>query len=75
MMSYSERIEWINARIDEYLDGITTEPMLRASLYGKGMLRGEELLLTLRDTERLKHERAKAKALCRSQYIPNDVAR
>lgn len=75
MMSYSERIEWINARIDEYLDGITTEPMLRASLYGKGMLRGQELDLAVKAAERERYERAKAKALCRSQYIPNDVAR
>ena len=58
-MPYQERIEWINARIDEYVAGEITEPVFRASLFGKGRLRGEELVLTIRDAETLKHERSK----------------
>lgn len=74
-MPYAERQEWIAARIGEYLDGITTVTMLRASLFGKGLLRGQELDLTVKSAERERYERTKAKALRRSQYIPNDVAR
>lgn len=69
MMSYSERIEWINARIDEYVCGEISEPVFRASLFGKGMLRNEELLLTIREAEWRKYERIKAKTLSRLECL------
>ncbi len=68
MMNYFERQEWINARVDEYLDGEMSEPVFRACLFGKGKLRGEELSLKIRETERRKYERTKAKALPQKQH-------